>query len=236
MKIQNFIDAADKLHFDIFTNDAKPYNLNLWFVRNPDQVANTFNDKLYVFWNHIGWNLRTFNITTDPGTMVRIKPSNALGVAIVKAPQQPKGMWKIGLHQGKYEALVQKNSVKVIRDFNKDKTLDFMNPDVSKCDFKVARGNDGSEVVEYYQGSKLIWRENTGLFGINCHRANINGQSINVDNWSEGCQVLQNEQILNPDNQQKCYSFDYFMHLCNLAKDNWGNSFTPTFVNQSDLV
>lgn len=236
MKVQNFIDTAEKLNFSIFTNDAKPYNLNLWFVRNPDRLANSFNDKLYVFWNHIGWNIRTFNVTMDPGSIVRLKPSNPLGVAIVKAPQQPARMWSIGLHQGKYEALVQKSPVTVVRDFNKDKVLDLNYPDLKNCDFKVSRAFDGSEVIEYFKGPKLIWRENTGLFGINCHRANINGQSINVDNWSEGCQVFQNEQILNPDNQQKCYSFDYFMHLANLARVNWGNSFTPTFINESDLV
>jgi hypothetical protein len=236
MKVQNFIDTAEKLNFSIFTNDAKPYNLNLWFVRNPDRLANSFNDKLYVFWNHIGWNIRTFNVTMDPGTIVRLKPSNPLGVAIVKAPQQPARMWSIGLHQGKYEALVQRKAVTVIRDFNKDAILDFIPRDLSQCYFKVSRAADGSELIDYHLDGKLVWRENTGVFGINCHRANINGQSINVDNWSEGCQVFQNEQILNPDNQQKCYSFDYFMHLCNLAKDNWGNNFTPTFINESDLV
>lgn len=235
MKVQSFLDAAKRLDFDIFSNDSKPYNLNLWYVRNPDRVANTFNDKLYVFWNHIGWNLRTFNITTDPGTMVRLKPSNPLGIAIVKDPQQPKGMWKIGLHQGKYEALVQKSPVTVIRDFNKDSILDFITPDMSKCDFKVSKGADGSSVIDYIMNGKLFHRENTGIFGINCHRASANGTSTNVDNWSEGCQVLDNHEILNPDNQQKCFSFDYFMHLCNLAKDNWGNSFTPTFVSESDL-
>ena len=236
MKIQSFIDAAARLNFDIFASDVKPYNLNMWFVRNPDRVANTFNDKLYVFWNHVGWNLRTFNITTDPGTMVRLKPSNALGVAIIKSPQQVKGGYKIGLHQGKYEALVQAKPFTHIRDFNKDALLDFNRPDLSKCDFKVYRSNEGFSVTDWISKEILVWRESEGMAGTNCHRANANGQSINVDNWSEGCQVLQNEQILNPDNQEKCYSFDYFMHLCRLGRDNWSNSFTPTFVRESDLT
>ena len=236
VKIESFINCAKKLNFQIFSNNSKPYNLNLWFVRNPDRVSNKFNDKLYVFWNDLTWNFRIFNVTMDPGMMVRLKPSNPLGIAIVKSHQQAKGMWKIGLHQGKYEALVQKNPVTVIRDFNKDSILNFTIPELKSLDFKVSKGLDGSELIEYYNGKKLVWRENTGIFGINCHRANINGQSVNVDNWSEGCQVFQNEQILNPDTNQKCFSFDYFMQLCHLGKDNWGNSFTPTFINESDLV
>jgi hypothetical protein len=33
-------------------------------------------------------------------------------------------------------------------------------------------------------------KEETGLFGINIHRANESTESRNIDKWSAGCQVL----------------------------------------------
>ena len=39
-------------------------------------------------------------------------------------PGQYRGMWAVGLHQGKYEALRQVGNVKVYRDKNKDMTFD----------------------------------------------------------------------------------------------------------------
>ena len=68
----------------------------------------------------------------------------------------------IGLHQGKYTALKQSKKVTVFRDADKDS-------------------------VAEEQG-----KEDTGLFGINIHRANESAESKNVDKWSAGCQVLNN--------------------------------------------
>jgi hypothetical protein len=68
--------------------------------------------------------------------------------------------YTIGLHQGKYTALKQSKKVTVYRDADKDS-------------------------VAEEQG-----KEETGLFGINIHRANELTESRNIDKWSAGCQVL----------------------------------------------
>ena len=70
--------------------------------------------------------------------------------------------WTIGKHQGLYEALVQIRPVTVYRDNNR---------------------NERSEETAVTE---------TGLFGINIHRANPNVVSVLIGKWSAGCQVLNN--------------------------------------------
>jgi hypothetical protein len=78
----------------------------------------------------------------------------------VLKPGQYVDSWKIGLHQGKYKALTQAKPINVYRDNNK---------------------NDLAEE---------LGKEDTGLFGINIHRANPSAISSIIDKWSAGCQVL----------------------------------------------
>lgn len=66
--------------------------------------------------------------------------------------------------------------------------------------------------------------EDVGLFGINCHRAAASGTSAEVDKWSAGCQVFANAK-----------DFQEFMCMCEIARINWGNSFTYTLLNERDF-
>lgn len=206
-KTEQIIAVLKAKGYPVFEKDDKPYNINLVGIRTLDNTVNVFNDWMTVFWKYKGaWTLRFFPCTTDPGLYWLQNPENKLGTAIVKEGHY-KGLWHIGMHQGKYKALTQKNPITVIRDYNRDANLDY---------------NSG--------------REETGIFGINCHRANSNGKSVLVDKWSAGCMVLQNREILNPDNQAvKCYEFDYFMNLCNKSKENWGDSFSYSLIHERDF-
>lgn len=82
-------------------------------------------------------------------------------------PNQYKDTWKLGLHQGKYKAICQRKPVVVYRDSDKD-------------NFSEETG-----ITE------------TGLFGINIHRANPSFISSIIDKWSAGCQVLNNPKDFN---------------------------------------
>jgi hypothetical protein len=84
---------------------------------------------------------------------------NPKGTAVLK-PGQYVDSWKLGLHQGKYEALVQAKPITVYRDNNKN---------------DLAEENG---------------KEDTGMFGINIHHANASAVSKLIDKWSAGCQVL----------------------------------------------
>jgi hypothetical protein len=140
------------------------FNVNLVGIRNMrDLQANTFNDVFCIAFKKEGESvLLQYPCTTDPGTYYRLNPINVNGTAILPAGQY-FGLWKIGMHQGKYEALVQRLPTVVIRDNNRDANLDL----------KARTG--ASEFI-----------------GLNCHRASPTGTSKQVDKWSAGCQVLAN--------------------------------------------
>lgn len=161
--IHDLITEMSVKGYTVFQKSHKPFNLNLVGVRKKNGTPNAFDDKLYVFWKHENnWNLRTYKVTTDPGLYYLEHPLNNKGTAILK-PGQYRSSHMLGMHKGRYKALVQSGSVTVIRDFDRDRNLD-------------------------YQSG----REQTGYFGINIHRANSKQESPFVNKWSAGCQVFAN--------------------------------------------
>ena len=76
-------------------------------------------------------------------------------------------------------------------------------------------------------GNYDLVETDTGLFGINIHRATkyAGKKSTQIDKWSAGCQVIASSA-----------DFDTFMQICNKARGRWGNSFTYTLINSSDIV
>lgn len=125
-------------------------------VRSAANEKNKFDDTIYLI---DGTTMKTFSCTTNPGTYWLKNLVNPSGTAVLK-PGQYVDSWKLGLHKGKYEALVQAKPITVYRDADKDDTAE-------------------------EQG-----KENTGMFGINIHRANPSIMSKLIDKWSAGCQVL----------------------------------------------
>lgn len=142
----------------------RPFELNIVGIRTDSTKPNSFDDFIYVFFNSSeGKPVEyKFSATTDPGTYWLKNPMNPQGTAILKEGQY-LNTYSLGLHRGKYLALVQKRPVTVIRDYDRDAVLDFMNG-----------------------------KEDKGLFGINIHRASENGPTKTVDQYSAGCQVFAN--------------------------------------------
>lgn len=142
------------------------YNLNIVGVRNSDtnqEVTNKFDDCITLSYKSEGdWKFHCFKATTDPGKHWVENILNESGVAILK-PNQYRGSHKIGLHQGKYEALRQQKPVQVYRDDNLDVCYDLLEENVQE-----------------------------GIYGINIHRATgiKGGESKQIDKWSAGCQVI----------------------------------------------
>jgi len=187
------IAAMEREKYQIFESGHKPYNLNLVGIRSSDPMPNVFSDQLWVFWkNKTNWDINIYRITTDPGLYWLQNPMNLNGTGILKPGQYP-GMWEIGIHNGKYEALVQVSPCTLIRDYDRDNQLD------------------------YHSG-----REETGLFGVNLHRAGKD--SATVDRWSAGCQVF-----------SQVREFNEFMGLARKARDLWGNSFTYTLMEEEKI-
>ena len=142
------------------------YNLNIGGVRNAEtlnEVTNKFDDHLTLSYKVDGeWNYHCFDATTDPGKHWVENVLNESGVAILKENQY-RGSHKIGLHQGKYEALRQQKPVQVYRDNNLDECYDLNEENIQE-----------------------------GIFGINIHRATKweGKKSTQIDKWSAGCQVI----------------------------------------------
>lgn len=175
----------------------EPYRLNIWGFRANTEKPNSFDDELHVFTNvsktgKPNWAYLVFKITTDPGTYWLKNPMNPQGTAILKAGQY-RDVYQIAKHRGKYYALCQRNGkVTVIRDYNRNAVLDF---------------NNG--------------REETGMFGINLHRARKLGETYTIDRFSAGCQVFKNAN-----------DFNFFMKMCEVHRKLYGNKFTYTLIDK----
>ena len=189
------IRAMEAKGYAVIRDDKKDYNLNIVGIRSPEGVPNRFDDRLLVFWRFENkWNLKQYKITTDPGLAYLNQPISQDGTAILKEGHY-SDTYILGLHKKTYKALVQSAPLTVIRDFNRDSKLD------------------------YSSG-----KEQTGLFGINIHRANPSVESTFVSKWSAGCQVFANPT-----------QFNEFIKLCENSTLNWSNSFTYTLLNGRDV-
>lgn len=103
-----------------------PYDLNIIGVRNLENHSNQYDDKLHVC--YLGedgeWKEHIFQVSTDAGRYWLTK-QDYKDCAVYKHPQQARGAYKVGLHRGKYEALIQCQPVEFWRDGNKDEKVDY---------------------------------------------------------------------------------------------------------------
>ena len=120
----DFAKLFAKKGYAFFTKGA--YNLNIIGVRASGKtVTNLFDDVIVVIYSTPDGlrRQRVYSATTDPGIRSMTNPVNSKGAAIL-VPNQYRGCWKIGLHKGKYSALVQIKNVQVYRDGNRDAIYD----------------------------------------------------------------------------------------------------------------
>lgn len=176
----------------------KPFELNIVGIRNKNTNPILFDDSLYVFWKD---NDNKWNgrkyKVTTDPSTIYLEKNQAKGVAILPSGQF-FNKFKIGSHKGQYEALVQAKNICVYRDFDRNNRLTF-NTSAKNC----------------------------GMFGINIHRAKINGADDGKGNtteiglYSAGCQVFQN-----------FYCFQEFMGLVKKQESIYRNRFfTYTLVD-----
>ena len=142
---------------------TRPYELNIVGVRTRSTIPNRFDDEIHVFYKSkpSKWEYHIFKATTDPGTFWLENPMQPQGTAIL-AQGQYVNSYQIGMHLGKYKALVQVGTVSIMRDYDRNAKLDFLNG-----------------------------KKEDGIFGINIHRAMAQGKTKFIDKFSAGCQVFQ---------------------------------------------
>ena len=144
--------------FMVFDDGA--YDLNIIAVRNLENNANQYDDKLHVcYLSEDGhWREDIFQVSTDPGRYW-LEKEDYKACAVYAHPQQARGAYQVGKHRGKYEALVQWRPVLYWRDGNKDEKADY-----------------GGEVFK-------------DIIGLNIHRRSIH-DSDEVNKYSAGCIVF----------------------------------------------
>ena len=142
------LQRCKELGYVVFDGLAD-FDLNIIGERFTED-PNKFDDILHVVYKINGlWQHEQFKCTTDPGTYHLLNPSKISGTAIL-APGQYRRSHELGLHRGKYEALVQRGKVKVYRDNNKD------------------------DIVNVHAETGEI-----GYFGINIHKAGQDSSYVN---------------------------------------------------------
>lgn len=170
-------------------------NLNLWAVRDADRKANTFND-----WAGITYRFRdgrTWCHFAFPATTDPGTYYRLNPINVLGTAVLKPGQYKGAYKVGThkgYAALQQAKPVTVWRDGDRDNEAD------------------------------VTGIEDTGMFGLNIHRANPSGASQRVDKWSAGCQVLADSA-----------HFALLMDMCRRSAVRYGNSFTLTLFRADEL-
>lgn len=161
--IQSLITLMRSKGWQVYT---RPFEINMLGMRSPNLRSNVFDDVFFVFWQDDAgnWLFRKYACTTDPGTFWLKNPIAPKGTAFLKEGQYVAA-YQLGLHQGKYQALVQKEPVAIVRGLERGSGIDWNGGQVS-----------------------------IGFFGINIHMAQRVGKAYKVDNHSAGCQVLQSPE------------------------------------------
>lgn len=130
----------------------EPTEFNIVGTRNRFGRPNYFDDTISIYYKKgSDWKEFHAQATTRPGIPYLLRPVNPDGAAIL-VPGQYQQVYEIGLHRGKYEALIQTGPVKVYRDNNID---------------------------DVYDTHERTMQE--GYFGINIHRASFGAKIVGVD-------------------------------------------------------
>lgn len=136
------------------------FNLNLFGWRCPDGKVDRFDDVIGAVYQDDGgtWQVQTWPATTDPGLTYLREPMRERGTAIL-VPGRYAQCWTIGLHRGRYEALVQRAPMSFWRDANRDATLDQRGPvetSVIGCNLHNASASPDAQVGAASAGCQVI--------------------------------------------------------------------------------
>jgi hypothetical protein len=150
-----------------FSDDSnKSYDVNIVGVRNndpsiADKVTNVFDDILTLsFKDENGvWQFYSWMATCDPGKKGVMEFHNNKGVGRL-VPGQYRGVWKIDKHQGKYDALCQRNgNVTVYRDANKNLLFEEKVTDTGMFGINIHKaGQDSTWVENWSEGCQVFKR------------------------------------------------------------------------------
>ena len=162
------VEAAVKSKGYVWFEDTanKTYDVNIVGVRNnnsliADKVTNLFDDCITISFKDetSNWQFYCWSGTCDPGKKGVMEYHNKKGVARL-VPGQYRGVWSIDKHQGKYEALCQRNgNVTVWRDSNRDLVFEEKITDTGIFGINIHKaGQDSTWVENWSEGCQVFKR------------------------------------------------------------------------------
>lgn len=162
--LKDVVEEAQGMGYEI---DKRPNKLNVIGIRDMGvSEPSNYSDHIAYFYYDDNGNLqgKVAEGTTTPSVYYLQNPfedAGASGGTAIMKQGQYKNAYSIGLHRGKYEALIQVKPVTVIRD------------------------NDRNSLLNYFG------KTTTGLYGINIHRSTASMASQDKIGYdSAGCQVF----------------------------------------------
>lgn len=163
-QIEKAVKAKGYVWFEDASN--KTYDVNIVGVRNndpsiADKVTNVFDDHLTISYKDEKgvWQFFCWMSTSDPGKKGVMQFHNNKGVARL-VPGQYRSVWKIDKHQGKYDALCQRNgNVTVWRDKNKNLLFEESVTDTGMFGINIHKaGQDSTWVENWSEGCQVFKR------------------------------------------------------------------------------
>lgn len=136
------------------------YDLNLIGVRSPSRIAGRFDDRFYVIYREQGQWIQEDYECTTDPSMEQHLDPTNKKGVAILKAGQYRGVWKLDMHRGKYLALCQRGAV-----------------------VTVYRDNNEDGISDHVS-------EDTGWYGINCHRAHPYKLVDSTQYYSAGCQVI----------------------------------------------
>ena len=177
-QIEKAVKAKGYAWFEDASN--KTYDVNIVGIRNnapsvADKVTNVFDDTLTISFKDESkiWQSYAWNATCDPGKKGVMEFHNNKGVARL-VPGQYRGVWSIDKHQGKYEALCQRNgNVTVWRDANRDLLFEEKVTDTGMFGINIHKaGQDSTWVENWSEGCQVFKRvKDFDAFLVICKKA-----------------------------------------------------------------
>lgn len=172
--------TKDKKYAWFDDNANKTYDVNIVGVRNntkdvADKVTNLFDDHITISFKDEN-NVEQFycwNATTEPGKKGMLEGKAKGGVARL-VPGQYRSVMMIDKHQGKYDALCQRNgNVTVYRDADRNLTFDETKTETGIFGINIHKaGQDSTWVENWSEGCQVFKRvKDFDAFMIICKKA-----------------------------------------------------------------
>lgn len=161
------IEEAENKGFKVFLE--QDYDMNIIACRSYTARPDEFDDLIHVVYKENGLFIeQIWPCTTDAGKYWLENPSRAAGTAVLMHPYQYRSAFTFGLHRQTYPALVQRISIPVWRDNDKDLEVEHINEGTATAIqiHRASKNNRSTLVGKWSAGCVVIQTDFDGFIGV----------------------------------------------------------------------